>query len=102
MPFLELGLIFVSTVKPNSRKDTILLMSKDDMDGAIPDFTKAIELDSKSALFYANRGMALLLKGKEAEAQRDFDHCLELSPSFKPGLERQIKAIKEQRAKLIR
>jgi len=43
-----------------------------------------------------------LLKGKEAEAQRDFDHCLELSPSFKPGLERQIKAIKEQRAKLIR
>jgi len=74
-------------------------LAKDDADGAIADFTKAIELDSKSALFYANRGMALLMKGKEAEAQRDFDRCLELSPSFKPGLERQIKAIKEQRAK---
>lgn len=77
----------------------VLLMSKDDLDGAIADFTKAIELDSKSALFYANRGMALLSKGKEAEAQSDFDRCLKLNPSFKPDLERQIKAIKEQRAK---
>jgi lipoprotein NlpI len=77
----------------------VLLMARDDLSGAIADFTKAIELDSKSALFYLNRGMALFLKGKEAEAQRDFDRCLELNPGFKPGLERQIKAIKEQRAK---
>ncbi len=77
----------------------VFLMSKDDLDGAIADFNKAIELDPKSALFYVSRGMALLLKGKEAEAQRDFDRCLELNPSLKPGLELQIKAIKEQRAK---
>jgi hypothetical protein len=41
----------------------------------------------------------MFLKGKEAEAQRDFDHCLELNPGFKPCLKRQVKAIKEQRAK---
>jgi TonB family protein len=74
-------------------------LAKDDAEGAIADFTKAIELDSKSALFYLNRGMALFLKEKEAEAQRDFDRCLELDQGFKPGLERQIKAIKERRAK---
>jgi TonB family protein len=77
----------------------VLLMSKGDLDGAIADFTKGMELESKSALFYASRGMALLLKGKEAEAQRDFDRCLELDQGYKPALERQIKAIKEQRAK---
>lgn len=43
--------------------------------------------------------MALLLRGKEAEAQRDFDRCLRLNPGLKPSLERQIKAIKEQRSK---
>ncbi len=75
-----------------------LLMSKDDLDGAIADFTKAIKLDPKSPLFYVSRGSALLLQGKEAEARRDFDRCLELNPNLKPGLERQIKAIKERRA----
>jgi len=74
-------------------------LANEDAQGAIADFTKAIELDSKSAPFHVNRGSALLLQGKEAEAQRDFDRCLELNPSLKPGIELQIKAIKERRAK---
>jgi len=43
--------------------------------------------------------MALLLNGKEAEAQRDFDRCLELNPDLTPSLDLQIKAIRERSVK---
>jgi tetratricopeptide (TPR) repeat protein len=65
---------------------------------AIADFTKAIELDPKSALFYANRASALLLQGKAVEAQHDFDRALKLDPDVKYLIEEQTKVIKEQRA----
>jgi tetratricopeptide (TPR) repeat protein len=43
-----------------------------DLDGAIADYTKAIEVDPKSARSYENRGLALLTKGRDQEAEQDF------------------------------
>lgn len=44
-----------------------------------------------------NRGLLFLLQGKDAEAQRDFDKCLILSPQLKPDLEKRIAFAKEIR-----
>ena len=41
-------------------------------DKAIADYTKAIELDPKSAIAYTARGLAYLKVGKQKEAEADF------------------------------
>jgi hypothetical protein len=45
-----------------------------------------------------NRGLALLVLGKDLEAQKDFDQCLSLRPDLNSDLERRIglaKALRE-------
>jgi tetratricopeptide (TPR) repeat protein len=68
------------------------------LDAAIADYSRSIELAPNIAEYYAKRGLALLLQGKEAEAQRDFDQCLTLDRALKVSLERRIKEIKRQLA----
>jgi Flp pilus assembly protein TadD len=57
------------------------------LDEAISDFTKAIATDPAYALAYLDRGIALELKGRMAEADEDFHRSLEIKPSLKQLLE---------------
>lgn len=46
----------------------------------IADFTRAIQLDPKSAVTYTSRGVAWTRKGRYAEALADYERALELDP----------------------
>jgi tetratricopeptide (TPR) repeat protein len=61
------------------------------------DYTRAIEIDPGSHLTYLDRGLAYWLEGRQAEAQRDFDQCLELNPDLKSLLEERLEQIKRLR-----
>src|SRR5437016_4786331 len=50
------------------------------LDGAIADYTEAIELDPKFALAYRNRGRVRLLNGYSREAIEDCTKAIELDP----------------------
>src|SRR5262249_7127943 len=52
-----------------------------DVNGAIADFTRAIELDGKSVAAYYNRGIARLEKGDYDGAISDLNRAIELSPN---------------------
>ena len=67
--------------------------------GAIADCDKSIEHNPKLGGTYATRGLALLVQGKDAEAQREFDQCLKLSPHLRPWLEQQVSEAKEKRGR---
>jgi tetratricopeptide (TPR) repeat protein len=51
-----------------------------DLDGAVADFTKAIDLDPRLALAYFNRGEVLIQKGNFDAAIADFTKAIELNP----------------------
>ncbi len=70
-----------------------------DVDGAIADFSKTIEINTQYAEAYADRGLAKLGKGLDTEAQRDFDKYLELKSDMKSFLEQRIKYAIYQRDK---
>jgi hypothetical protein len=46
----------------------------------------------------AYRGLALLMQGNDAEAERDFARCLELDPNLKSSLTAHINDVKRRRA----
>ena len=60
---------------------------KRDLQRAIADFDKAIELDSHLAEAYANRGLMRVRLGQNAEAEKDFAESLRLDSSLKPRIE---------------
>ena len=74
-------------------------MGNDDILGAIKEFTEAIEAYPEFADAYAGRGIARLMLGKEAEAERDIQKALELDPSLKDQIEKETDRIKQQRRK---
>jgi tetratricopeptide (TPR) repeat protein len=49
-----------------------------DYQGAIQDFTKAIELESEDPDIFINRGLAKLMEDNKNEALRDFCRAIEL------------------------
>ena len=56
--------------------------AKGDLEGAIADFTKAIELNPEFAAAYNNRGAAKRLKGDHDGALADFTRAIELDPNL--------------------
>jgi tetratricopeptide (TPR) repeat protein len=66
--------------------------------GAVADFSKAIEIDPKSVFAYANRGYALILLGKDNEAQKDFDQILKMNQSLKQEIDQTIQKAKAERS----
>jgi tetratricopeptide (TPR) repeat protein len=52
------------------------------LDGAIADFSHAIELDPKDAIAYSNRAHAKRLKKDAAGALADCTRAIELDPNF--------------------
>jgi len=73
------------------------LMFQGQLDKAIADFNRAIELQPGIVWAHFNRGLALLVKGDEVAAQFDFDRCLKLRPSLRAELEQRIEVARELR-----
>ncbi|MDH5694677.1 MAG: tetratricopeptide repeat protein, partial [Gammaproteobacteria bacterium] len=57
-----------------------IAMNKEDWDGAVKIFSRAINLDSRFVKAYFTRGSAYALAGKKKEALKDFDVVLKLDP----------------------
>ena len=72
-------------------------MNKVLLERAIVDFNRAIELDPTLAPAYINRGLSLLLLGKDKEAQEDFERSIALNPSLKVDLEQRIQLARQFR-----
>lgn len=70
---------------------------KGDHDGAIADYTKAIEINPRYARAYALRGLTKLEQGKDAEAQADIDTAIKLDSSLKLLVEEISNKIKQSR-----
>ena len=69
-----------------------------DLEAAMVDFSRALELDPKLLNAYLNRGLVLLLQGKDSEAAKDFARVLTLKPESKTELERRIELAKNLRS----
>ena len=74
-------------------------MRQNDLAGAIVDLNRALELNPELEFARMNRGLALLLQGKDAEAEKDFAQCLQLRPDLKTDLEQRIEGAKQLRSK---
>ena len=55
---------------------------KGDLDGALADFTRAIEMMPKNPAGYSNRGHVRVMKGDLEEAVADYNRALELDPKY--------------------
>src|SRR5215468_2684176 len=55
---------------------------KGDLDGAMADYNKAIELNPKSATAYNNRGAIRSTKGDLNGALGDFNQAIRLNPNY--------------------
>jgi tetratricopeptide (TPR) repeat protein len=58
------------------------LLTGGEIDAAIADFDKAIQLDSKRASTFSNRGIARTLKGDLAQATEDFSESIRIDPNY--------------------
>jgi len=67
------------TPTPSGR---VAKQTKGDLDGAIADHNRALELNPKSAGYYNNRGLAKRNKGDLDGAIADYDRALELNPKY--------------------
>ena len=70
---------------------------KKDWGAAIVDYDAAIKLDPRFPDAYFYRGLTLLNRGKDIEAQKDFDKFLELAPDKKAFLEKWVEKTKRER-----
>src|SRR5947209_1204907 len=101
--FVLVLLLFSSAVsaQPASRAEQyyrsgIAKKASGDLDGAIADYTKAIEINPRYAGAYINRGVARKMKGDFDGAIADYDRAISLNPRLKEaynnrGLARQLK-----------
>ena len=64
---------------------------------AVIQFTKAIELNPKSARSYMGRGWAYLMLNDQSHAEADFKKTRELDPSLQADLEKEANGIKEKK-----
>ena len=78
----------------NQVSKSIKNTSTSEYDKAIPDFSKAIELEPNLAQPYFGRGVTYAALGKKAEAIADLERCIELSQE--PGLTQQAEQLLEQ------
>jgi tetratricopeptide (TPR) repeat protein len=62
----------------------LALIAKDDKEGAIKEYDKAIEVDSKYSYAYALRGQMLSKKGNYNEAIKDYTKAIKINPEYPP------------------
>ena len=71
------------------------------LEQAIEDFTKAIELAPEDERNYFNRGLAYYDSGNPEMAVRDFERYLELAPADASNLQEVIRMIDQLRPELL-
>ncbi len=74
----------------------LVRQSQGDLDGALADFDRAIEITPDLAESYFYRGQLLLCRKNPSKAARDFNHFLALSHGSKPLLESRVKELMDQ------
>ena len=57
-------------------------VNKGDLDGALAEFTRAIEMSPKNPSGYCNRGSVRLLKGDLEAAMTDYNRAIEVDPKY--------------------
>jgi tetratricopeptide (TPR) repeat protein len=81
------------------------LLIEEDLQGAIQDFNQALSLDPQNeflnSMIYVDRGYALLLQGKEKEADADFRKSLEIHNGQRIIIELHLRTLESQ-IKLMR
>lgn len=73
--------------------------TRGDLNAALADFNKSIELQPDMVFTYLERGVTLMLAGRDEEAEKDFSMVLTLSPMFKTMVETRRAEAKQQRTK---
>jgi Flp pilus assembly protein TadD len=72
------------------------LQKQGELAAALDDFNKTIGLGPPMPEAYLERGVTLVLLGKEAEAEKDFEQCVKIEPRMKAAVEnRRAEAKKE-------
>jgi len=61
---------------------------KKDFEGAVREFTKAIDIDPTDHVFYSNRSACYCSLGKYENALEDANRCIGLAPGFAKGFSR--------------
>ena len=64
---------------------------RSEIEGAVADFNRALSLDDRFAVAYANRGLAFLIQGKREEAERDLSRALQLDPGLRSAVQEGIR-----------
>ena len=75
-----------------------LLLKKRDLDGAIADLNKTIELAPQFAKAYGDRGIVHLMRGENAQAELDFKKCFELDGMLQTQFNAAASQIKQRAA----
>jgi tetratricopeptide (TPR) repeat protein len=68
---------------------------------AVTQFTKAIELNPKSARSYMGRGFAYQMLNDQANAEKDFTKTLELDPSLRGDLQKGANGIAQKKKQVV-
>lgn len=71
---------------------------REELDRALLDLTKAIELKPDHANARSARAVCLLILGREDEADRDFDQARQLDPRLGALLDERVRQVREQRS----
>ena len=73
-----------------------LLAKQGDLDRAIADLDRAIEIAPQYAKAYGDRGLLRLMKGQDAEAELDFKKCFELDKTLESKFRSASSKIKQR------
>jgi tetratricopeptide (TPR) repeat protein len=73
-----------------------LLAQRADLEGAIADLNRAIEIDPKYAKAYGDRGIVHLMRGEDTAAELDFKKCFELDRTLQFQFDMAAKHIRQQ------
>ncbi len=76
-----------------------LLRTRGDLTAALADFNKSIELQPGMAFTYLERGVTLMLLGRDEEAEKDFSKVLTQNPEYKTTVDHRRAEAKQQRTK---
>ena len=87
---------------PRARRGRILAVAIDQKSGhplyrQIYGHVRHCILDGRLAPAYANRGYALFLQGKNAEAEKDFNRAVTMAPRLRAEIDANIKLISSWR-----
>ncbi len=89
-------LITYGGVEAFSPDHKVTAKEKADLQGAIADFNRALQLDPENAKAYGNRGIAKMEQGDCDGAIGDFDHVLTLDPKNAPAYEDRANAKRQK------